>query len=532
MQAILPRPNKIQVHPGELLLSTPITVSGSLVLFTLLEHLPGIQADLFQPVPEGVESQLRLELDPQLENHLGTEGYQLEINTHQGIIRATGAAGIYYGLVTLLQLLPPHLDGEARLPCLSISDQPRFAWRGFMLDEARHFFGMDTVKRLLDWLAFFKINRFHWHLTDYQGWRVEIQNYPRLAEIGGRREGSQRGSFSTKYSSMDMTPHQGWYTQEEIREIVSYAAARQITIIPEVDLPGHFTAALAAYPGLGCKSGQLQVRTEWGIFEDVACVGKAGTRQFLYNVLGELADLFPGPYFHLGGDEVKTDNWRSCPDCRRVKEEHGLDSFAQLNSWIMNDLGEFLRGKGKTAVVWNEALGESLDKGIIIMHWTPQPFTLTGTRRALREGYQAVLQPFRESYFDYAHSFVPLERVYRGKTLERLSPPELENVMGVQGALWTEFVEDQSRLQWNTFPRQAAIAEVAWSQPGTKSYPDFQLRWGALLAHLGKLGLNNPAPLAACNPSFYRRNMALVHDVLRDMHAEQKRWENAGKPGG
>ena len=394
MQAILPRPNKIQVQPGELQLTKPITVCGSPALYTELEHLPGIQADLFQPVPIGNQAQLLLKLDTQSNSELGPEGYRLEINTHEGVIRAAGVAGVYYGLVTLQQLLSPDLNGETRLPCLAIIDRPRFAWRGFMLDEARHFFGMDTVKRLLDWLAFFKINRFHWHLTDYQGWRVEIQKYPRLAEVGGRREGSQLGSFSKKYSDMDMTPHQGWYTQAEIREIVSYAAARHITLIPEIDLPGHFTAALAAYPQLGCKPERLQVRTEWGIFEDVACVGKAGTRQFLYDVLGELADLFPGPYIHLGGDEVKTDNWRSCPDCQRVKDEQDLDSFAQLNTWIMNDLGDFLQEKGKTAVVWNEALGESLDKGTIIMHWTPHPFTFTGTRRALREGHQVVLQPF------------------------------------------------------------------------------------------------------------------------------------------
>ena len=324
---------------------------------------------------------------------------------------------------------------------------------------------------------------------------------------------------------MDPTPHQGWYTQAEIREIVSYAAARNITIIPELDLPGHFTAALAAYPELGCTKEPMKVRAEWGIFEDVACVGNLATREFLYAVLDEMADLFPGPYFHLGGDEVKTDHWRSCPDCQRVKQENGLDSFSQLTSLIMNDLGNFLQKKGKTPIVWNEALGPRLDKRTVVMHWTPHPFTFSITRRALVDGYKVILQPFWELYFDYAHSLIPLTRVYRTNTLEKLSPTALTNVLGVQGSLWTEFVEDEQRIQWNTFPRLAAKAEVGWSQSGDRNYRDFQLRWSSLQPHLEQMGLYNPAPLEVCNPSFYRRNMALAHDVLQDMHAEQKRWE-------
>jgi hexosaminidase len=237
-----------------------------------------------------------------------------------------------------------------------------------------------------------------------------------------------------------------------------------------------------------------------------------------------MIDLFPGPYIHLGGDEVRTDHWQSCPDCRRVKEQHGLENFAQLNSLVMNELGDFLRERGKTPIVWNEALGPMLDKRTIVMHWTPHPFTFAKSRQAMQEGFKVILQPFWESYFDYAHTFIPLERTYRAKSLEKLPQPAMDNVLGVQGALWTEFVASEDRIQWNTFPRQAAKAEVGWSQPGEKSYVDFQRRWIALVQHLAGMGLANPAPLEACNPSFYRRNMALLHDVLQDMHAEQKRW--------
>ena len=528
MISIIPKPQYLQQLPGEMKLSTPIEFCLEGDKHAALERLPGILGDLFQPAAAAANAQVKLILEPEMEGEVGTEGYHLNSNQTQVTISAAGRAGIFYGLQTLRQLLPPDPGGDIGLPCLSIIDRPRFAWRGFMLDEARHFFGMDTVKRVLDWLAFFKINRFHWHLTDYQGWRVEIEKYPLLTEVGGRREGSQQRSFSKKYSYMDMTPHQGWYTQAEIREIVSYAAARHITIIPEMDVPGHFTAALSAYPHLGCTKEQMQVRTDWGIFKDVACVGSPETRDFLHAVLHELSDLFPGPYIHLGGDEVKSDHWRSCPDCRRVKNEHRLDSFAQLNTLIMNDLGRFLHANGKTPIVWNEALGPMLDRNTVVMHWTPHPFSFSKTRRALKEGRQVILQPFWESYFDYAYSFIPLQRVYRAKSLDKISPSLMDNVLGVQGALWTEFVEDEQHIQWNAFPRQAAKAEVGWTPPGNRSYHDFQLRWTNLLPHLERMELQNPAPLEACNPSTYRRSLAVIHDVLQDMHAEQKRWEQGG----
>ena len=520
MVSIIPKPQHIQRKQGDIQLPIPIPINDGAGI--LMDTFP---YGLFRPASPVENALLVLEIDPDMNNQLGKEGYQLSIAPERISISAAERVGVFYGVQTLKQLLPAKPEGKIHLPCLEISDRPRFEWRGFLLDEARHFFGIQTVKRVLDWLAFFKINHFHWHLTDYQGWRVEIEKYPRLTEVGGRRSSSQQRSFSKRYAYMEYTSHEGWYSQNEIREIVSYAAARNITIVPEIDLPGHFSAALAAYPQLGCTKKQMEVRGEWGIFKDVACVGSLETREFLYNVLDEVADLFPGPYIHLGGDEVKSAHWRSCPDCRRLKDEHRLESFAQLNPWIMNDLGDFMRQKAKIPIVWNEALDPMLERNTLIMHWTPHPFTFGKTRQALLDGYRVVLQPFWESYFDYAHSLVPMQRVHRAKTLDKIPPSAIRNVLGVQGALWTEFVDNEDRLQWNTFPRLAAKAEVGWSQPGGRSYNDFQLRWRKLQPQLEGMGLLNPAPLEACNPSFYRRNMALVHDVLRDMHAEQKRWE-------
>jgi hexosaminidase len=491
----------------------------------ILDHFSISDEKIFKIIRVGSAAQVSLGLLEELNDDLGGEGYQLEISTDSVRIQAATQAGLFYGMQTLRQLLPTEASNrEISIPCLSIVDKPRFGWRGFMLDEARHFFGMETIKKVLDWLAFFKINVFHWHLTDYQGWRVEILKYPRLTEVGGHRAGSQTRSFSKKFRGMDMTPHAGWYTQDEMREIIAYAAERQITIVPELDLPGHFGAVLAAYPQLGCTKEEMEVRSEWGIFKEVACVGNPETREFLHDVLDEFCDLFPGDYLHLGGDEVRTDHWEACPECRRVKAEHKLDSFAELNSLIMNYLGAYLKEMGKTPIVWNEALHSNLDEGTVIMHWTPNPLLLLKTKRALRNGYQVIFQTFWESYFDYAHSFIPMQRVYRAKTLDNIPPAVWRNVLGVQGALWTEFVEDEDRIQWNAFPRLAAKAEVGWSRSGDRNYKDFKIRWGNLKGHLETIGLNNPAPLEVCDPSFYRRSMALAHDVLMDMQAEQKRW--------
>jgi hexosaminidase len=407
-----------------------------------------------------------------------------------------------------------------------MNDKPRFPWRGFMLDEARHFFGMDTVKRVLDWLAFIKMNTFHWHLTDYQGWRIEIKKYPKLSEVGSIRAGSQTHSFLKRYRGMEMIPHQGWYTQSEVQEIIAYAAERHITIVPEFDLPGHFSAALAAYPHLSCTKEPMEVRREWGVFEDVACVGSPETRQFLKDVLDEFCTIFPGPFIHLGGDEVRTDHWETCPQCRRVKREHDVQSFADLNSFIMNELGIYLLEKGKTPVVWNEALQSSLNKNIVVMHWTPSNSSLKKTIRALKDGRKVVFQTFRESYYDYPHSFVPLKKVYRAKTFDEITSEMIGNVLGTQGALWTEFVSDEKRIQFNTFPRLAAKAEVGWSPDVTRDYQDFQQRWQNLVPHMKELALKNSAPQEVWDPSLYRQAFARFLDMRVDMQGEQKRWES------
>jgi hexosaminidase len=534
MISIIPKPYKLALQSGNLRISLPLRLTGNTRTQHTIDHLLARLGANGQISSRDVPAHIFLELNEGLLPELGEEGYKLDITSTHVDLNSARPSGLFYGCQTLQQLLPPNIahwkqNDTLNLPCLSIFDKPRLEWRGFLLDEARHFFGMDTIKRVLDWLAFFKINVFHWHLTDYQGWRVEIKNYPRLTEIGGRRAGSQTRSFLKMYRRLDMTPYQGWYTQDEIREIVAYATERHITVIPELDLPGHFTAALAAYPNLGCTNEPMEVRCEWGIFEDIACVGNPDTRVFLKDVLDEFCTLFPGPYIHLGGDEVRTDHWQVCPQCQRLRQEQDLERFSDLVTFMMNDLGSYLMEKGKTPVVWNEALHPLLNKDIVIMHWTPGDSSMMKTKQALKDGFKIVLQTFRESYFDYPHSFVPLERVYQAKTFEDISPAMARNVLGTQGALWTEFVEDEVRIQWNTFPRLAAKAEVGWSHREVYDYENFQRRWEDLVLHLEEMGLKDSAPLAVCNPTLVRQMLAKFLDMRQDMQAEQKRWQSKKK---
>ena len=522
MYTILPKPKSTIPLDESYSLTFPLTVTVKgkidLPLQLMRSYFPEVQVVL-----ESEQADLTLKLeeggDPQ------SEGYTLDITASGIEICAKSRLGLFYGVQTLRQMLPAKQEGTALLEGIHIEDEPQYEWRGFMLDEARHFFGMETVKRVLDWMAFLKLNIFHWHLTDYQGWRVEIKQYPLLTEIGSKRKGSQIKNWLPVNKQFDMTPYGGFYTQDEIREIVAYAAERHIMVVPEVDLPGHFTAALAAYPELGCTKEEMEVRTEWGIFKDVACVGSAHTREFLKNVLDEFCDLFPGTYFHLGGDEVKYDHWKACPDCQAEMERQGFENVSELHGFIMNVLSEHLIARGKTPVVWNECLKPNLSKDVVIMQWTPNAAEMQETLHALSEGYRAVFQTHSESYYDMPHTFNPMRKAYQAKSLAAIDPAVENQVLGTQGALWTEFVRDENRLQFMVFPREAAKAEVAWSGPAADDYFRFKKRWEDLSDHFAEMGLTNPAPLAAVDPNFITRFLHAAHDIGADFHAEQKRWE-------
>jgi hexosaminidase len=522
MYTIIPKPDALTPGEGTFTLTFPLKVAIkgeiNIPLSLMRIYFPDVEVVL-----EADQADLTLALENDV--HKNREGYSLTV-TEKGIqIQSCDKVGLFYGVQTLRQMLPVKQEGSIALDCVQIEDQPKYAWRGFMLDEARHFFGKETVKRVLNWMAYLKLNIFHWHLTDYQGWRVEVKQYPLLTEIGSKRKGSQIKNWLPVNKQFDMTPYGGFYTQDDVREIVAYAAERHITVVPEIDLPGHFTSALAAYPELGCTKEEMEVRTEWGIFKDVACVGSAHTRNFLKNVINEFCELFPGSYFHLGGDEVKYDHWKECSDCQAEMDKQGFTDVSELHGFIMNVLSAHLIAKGKTPVVWNECLKPNLSKDVVIMQWTPNPAEMQETLHALGEGYRAIFQTHSESYYDMPHTFNPMKKAYQAKSLAAIDPAVEGQVLGTQGALWTEFVRNENRLQFQVFPREAAKAEVAWSGPAADDYFQFKKRWEALLDHFSAEGLTNPAPLAAVDPNFLTRALHTAHDIGADFHAEQKRWE-------
>ena len=425
-----------------------------------------------------------LTLDPSISN---PEGYVLSVG--ENIITITGAspAGNFYGVQTLLKSIPESVKSNVEFPAVTITDEPRFGYRGAHFDVSRHFFPVDSVKSFIDMMALHNLNRFHWHLTDDQGWRVEIKSRPKLTEIGSKRPGTVIGHNTGVYDSI---PVEGYYTQDEIKDIVDYAAQRYITIIPEIDLPGHMLAALAAYPELGCEDKEYEIWQQWGVSEDILCAGKDETYVFLDDVLGEVADLFPGQLFHIGGDESPRVNWENCEICQAKIVELGLKTDAhstkeaKLQSHVMQHASDFLATKGKRVIGWDEILEGGASPDAIIMSWRGE----AGGIEAARKGHDVIMTPNNYMYFDYYQTldrenepeaiggYVPVEKVYSYEPISsELTPEEGEHILGVQANLWTEYIPTYSQAEYMELPRMAALSEVQWSnQP--KDYDDFVSR--------------------------------------------------------
>ncbi len=423
---------------------------------------------------------------------LGEEAYRLESTTDQVTVKAADLNGFCYAVETLKQLLPCAIYGKARkegvrwtLPCIKINDAPRFHYRGMLLDVARHFYSVEEVERFLDQMAFHKMNRFHWHLTDDQGWRIEIKKYPKLTEIGSMRHGTM---IRKDWNSCDNIPYGGFYTQEEIKEVIRYAAERGITIIPEIDLPGHMLAALAAYPEYGCTGGPYAVGHKWGISDDVLCVGKEASMRFLEDVLTEIADLFPGEYIHIGGDECPKTRWENCPDCQAKIRELGLKDDGKhkaehyLQSYVTDRIEAFLTGKGKKIIGWDEVLEGKLQGNATIMSWRG----VKGGEEAVRAGHDAIMTPDSHLYFDYYQStdtdneplaiggYIPVRKCYAFEPFSpKMTDEEKARILGVQANMWTEYVKSTDHLDYMILPRMSALSEVQWCQPENKSWMRF-----------------------------------------------------------
>ncbi len=440
-------------------------------------------------------------------NHLGSEGYTIKITRENVIISALTPTGVFYGIQSLRQLLPPETDhsNEVRnvnwgVPCVEIEDYPRFLWRGFMLDDARHFLGKEIVLKILDLLALLKMNVFHWHLTDDQGWRIEIKTYPKLTEIGSKRSSSQIGGFISK--KQDGIPHEGYYTQDDIKEIVAYAANRGITIIPEIEMPGHCMAALSAYPEMSCSGGPFEVPSTVGIHKDVFCVGKEHVFIFLQNILSEIMTLFPSEIIHIGGDEVPKTRWKKCPDCQaRIKTE-GLKDEKELQHYFTTRIANFLASHGKKIMGWNQILNDSLPIDVIAQYWM---FGKKKVIEHLKRDRKIVMSKYGHVYLDYGYEFTSLKKTYSYNPIPKeLASPYHQNVLGIEAPLWTEWVRNAHNLYWQIFPRLIAVAETGWTQKPLKDYCSFKTRLRTFLKRLDYFGINY-ASKKEFNPSLFKK---------------------------
>jgi len=418
------------------------------------------------------------------EKQLSHEGYTLIVSQDRIDILASMPNGVFYGIQTMRQLIPletignKNLNLEFSIPCVVIEDYPRFKWRGFMLDVGRHFFTKSEVKKILDLMAFLKLNKFHFHLTEDQGWRVEIKKYPLLTEIGSKREGttSQRSFRSNKKNKvpLDGIPVSGYYTQQDLRELIQYATERFITIIPELDFPGHTTAALAAYPELSCTGGPFKVSTRFGIHKEVLCIGKEKVFDFTQNVLNEIIEIFPSNIIHIGGDEAPKKRWNKCLDCQaRIKNEN-LGSVENLQVYFTNRIANYLESKGRQIIGWNEILNNKLNENAICHYWT---MNLKQVLEHARLGRKVVMSEMSAVYLNYPYNHIPLERTYNYEPI----PNELESkfhkrILGIEACLWTEFVKNKKNLEWQTFPRLIAVAETGWTPKNKKNFESFQKR--------------------------------------------------------
>lgn len=475
--ALLPYPQEVRETRDSLDLSHGLFCPDALFVQQLRSLLPALPVN--NPTKEH-----RPEIIFHLRTGLGKkrahqeEGYSLRITPKKIIVEAVSEKGFFYALQTLRQLVFQYNDTK-KLPCLDITDYPRFQWRGMHLDCSRHFFTVPEVKQYIDMLSMYKMNVFHWHLTDDQGWRIEIKKYPLLTSVGGWRNGSMIGKYSDH--TYDSIRYGGSYSQDEIRDVVAYAAARHITVVPEIEMPGHSMAALSAYPQYACFPKAFEVEKGWGVFDDVFCT-KDSTLQFIKDVLDEVCALFPSAYIHIGGDECPKTRWKACPQCQqRIKTER-LNNEEQLQSWFVQTIEKYLNGKGKKIIGWDEILEGGLAPNAAVMSWRGEE----GGLAAASQSHPVVMTPGRYCYFDHYQDtpvskeplaiggYTPLARVYSYNPIpEKLAPEKAQYILGAQGNVWTEYITSFQGVQYMSTPRMCALAEVLWTNPKERNYEDF-----------------------------------------------------------
>ncbi len=493
MIKLIPMPNNLIIKEGDCFLYK------KRVILKVAQELQTIRPLVKEYLPiETRESEDAAHIEYIYDSDLGEETYSLIAEACCVKVFAGTYSGAFYGLMTLRQLfLTDEIDEETFIcPQLEIrEDSPENKWRGLHLDESRHFFGKDTVKKYLDYMALYKLNRFHWHLTDDQGWRIEIEKYPRLTEVGSYRKGSQLHAWDCK--EMDHTPHFGYYTKEDIKEIIAYAKERCIEIIPEIDFPAHSAAAIAAYNELACRNIECEVFDFFGAvipqgrgnknWNRTLCLGKNDVIDFVKDVIGEVADLFPFEYFHVGGDEAPTNEWKKCPECQKRIKAEKLKDEVDLQRWFTNEINAFLKSKGKIMVGWNEVLASNkTEPDVVAQYWTPKDDK--NVIRHLKKGGKVILSNHKNFYFDMYYAYCTVEDTYKFKPEKLKIKNELkDNILGVEAELWTEWIVNEKQLFFMLFNRGLALSENAWSK--NKNFKSFKNRLEAHKAIMDKMGI-------------------------------------------
>ena len=461
----------------------------------LSDYIADVTALRLTTTSAKVKNAITLRLNKKVQSK---EGYVITVDKKGVVIEGATAAGVFYGVQTLRKSIPVDKSlTEVTLPGVVLKDAPRFGYRGVMLDCARHYFPVKFVKQFIDLIAMHNMNVFHWHLTDDQGWRIEVKKYPGLAKIGSVREKTVLGHNSDVF---DDTPYGGYYTQEEAREIVKYAADRFITVIPEIDMPGHMIAALAAYPDMGCTGGPYKVSPIWGIMPDVLCLGNEKTYQFCEDVLSEMMDIFPSEYIHLGGDETPNVRWKECPKCKALMAKENLTP-GKLQGYFTNRIEKFVNSKGRRIIGWDEILDGDINQSATIMSWRG---TAPGARGA-KMGHDVIMSPSSHVYFDYYQTRqgesqweeplliggnLPIERTYSLEPVPEGADAETaSHIIGVQGNLWTEYIAGPSLAEYQVLPRMGALSEVQWRPQGQKDFENYKVRQTRMLKLYDAYGL-------------------------------------------
>tara|TARA_R110002073_G_scaffold79207_11_gene190701 strand:+ start:12572 stop:14236 length:1665 start_codon:yes stop_codon:yes gene_type:complete len=515
---LIPQPRKVELQTGKHRLTPEFRIGVESRQFAQLGKylrsrlILATNYDFDVVVGEGWSkvSGLRLHIDERLLDTLGEEGYRLTVSKRNAEFLAATPTGLFYAIQTYCQLLPPEIGAKSVqrgidwvAPCIKIEDVPRFGWRGMMLDSGRHFFSVDAIKAFLDQMARHKMNRFHWHLTEDQGWRLAIRAEPKLTEVGARR--SETPILSDRNNG-DGQPYGGFYSQEDVREIVAYAAERHIMVIPEIEMPGHCQAALAVHPELSCTGGPFEVATRWGVHRDVYCAGTDETFHFLARVLTEVHDLFPAPYIHIGGDECPKDRWKDCERCQKRIADEGLEDETELQAWFIQRMEAWLNARDRQIIGWDEILEGELAPNATVMSWRG----VQGGIAAAKQGHDVIMSPTSHCYLDYFQSkntegeppaiggYLPLRNVYAFEPIPvELTEDEAQHVLGAQGNVWTEYIATPEHMEYMSWPRGCAIAERVWSAKDVRDFDEFSVRLEAHLARMKVLGVNFRAPKAA-----------------------------------